>query len=121
MQKSIISHKKRKELNFLTITSALILTLLAISPAATSVSNLELSSSMEKGNVPDHISSETREKEGNKEKSRIRNIRIFTAIPILCITIAEIFIFSGRIGVAVWVHIGTLIALSPFQHVYKRL
>jgi uncharacterized protein len=112
VQKSIISHKKRKELNFLTRTSVLILTLLAISPAATSVSNLELSSSMEKGNVPDHISSETREKEGNKEKSRIRNIRIFTAIPILCITIAELLIFSGRIGAAVWVHIGTLIALS---------
>ncbi len=48
----------------------------------------------------------------NRENSRMRKLRIFTGIPILCIIVAELLIFSGRIGVAVWVHIGILITLS---------
>jgi len=48
----------------------------------------------------------------DRGKSRIRKLRIFTGIPILCIIVAELLIFSGKIGVAVWVHIGILIALS---------
>ena len=55
MQKIIKSHKKRKELNFLIIISALILTLLTISPAAASVSKLEFSSSPETGHAPAQI------------------------------------------------------------------
>lgn len=47
-----------------------------------------------------------------KDKFRVRKIRIFTAVPILCITIAELLIFSGNVGAAVWLHIGTLMALS---------
>jgi len=181
VQKLINPHKRRKELNFLIITSVLILALLATSPAAASVSKLELSFSPEIRHVPEHISSEVLEKaedskvtltpyesfeplqeigsyiaylaggmgtaililliysrmtsrdlklmknplkdldslktwialeEADKEKSRIRKLRIFTAIPVLCITTAELLIFSGRMGAAVWIHIGTLVALS---------
>ena len=50
--------------------------------------------------------------EGEREGSRIDKTRVFTAIPILCIIIAELLIFSGRMGEAVWLHIATLIALS---------
>lgn len=181
VQKLINPHKRRKELNFLILTSVLILALLATSPAAASVSKLELSFSPEMGHVPKYISSEVLEKaedskvtltphesfeplqeigsyvvylaggmgtailillmysrmtsrdpklmkyslkdlnslktwialeESDKEKSRVRKLRIFTAIPVLCITTAELLIFSGRMGAAVWIHIGTLIALS---------
>jgi membrane protease YdiL (CAAX protease family) len=47
-----------------------------------------------------------------RERSRTEKLRVFTAIPILCITTAELLIFSGRLGAAVWLHIITLIALS---------
>jgi membrane protease YdiL (CAAX protease family) len=42
----------------------------------------------------------------------MEKIRLFTAIPILCIITAELLIFSGKMGTAVWLHIVTLIALS---------
>lgn len=51
-------------------------------------------------------------KETNLEKAEIKKLRFLTAIPILSITLAEILIFSDRMGAAVWIHIGTLIALS---------
>ncbi|MDY9926354.1 type II CAAX endopeptidase family protein [Methanosarcina sp.] len=51
-------------------------------------------------------------KETNLEKTEIKKLRFLTAIPILSITLAEILIFSDRMGAAVWIHIGTLIALS---------
>jgi membrane protease YdiL (CAAX protease family) len=47
-----------------------------------------------------------------RERSRMEKIRLFTAIPILCIITAELLIFSGKMGTAVWLHIVTLIALS---------
>ena len=50
--------------------------------------------------------------ETDKGNSEIKERRLFTAIPVLCIALAELLIFSGRMGAAVWVHIGTLIALS---------
>jgi len=46
------------------------------------------------------------------DKAKLKNIRIYTAIPIFAIIFAELLIFSGRIGTAVWIHIGILIALS---------
>lgn len=46
------------------------------------------------------------------EKFEARRIRLLTAIPILSITAAELLIFSGRMGTAVWIHIGVIIALS---------
>jgi uncharacterized protein len=53
------------------------------------------------------------EAEGTDQgNSEIKERRIFIAIPVLCIAFAEILIFSGRVGIAVWIHIGTLIALS---------
>ena len=55
MQKLIKSHKKRKELNFRIIISALILTLLTISPADASVSKLEFSSFTGIGHAPAQI------------------------------------------------------------------
>lgn len=50
--------------------------------------------------------------EVNSETSKLRKSRLFISIPILCIALAEILIFLGEMEIAVWVHIGTLIALS---------
>lgn len=50
--------------------------------------------------------------EVDQEKFEARRIRLLTAFPILSITAAELLIFSGRMGAAVWVHIGIVIALS---------
>jgi membrane protease YdiL (CAAX protease family) len=47
-----------------------------------------------------------------QENFEIRKRRLFTSIPVLCIALAEILIFLGKMGIAVWVHIGILIALS---------
>ena len=81
MQKSTNSHKRRKELNSLTIASFL----------AWKISETE---------------------EINQENLELRKRRLFTAIPVLCIALAEILIFSGKVGIAIWMHIGSLIALS---------
>ncbi|HWR25486.1 MAG TPA: CPBP family intramembrane glutamic endopeptidase [Methanosarcina sp.] len=58
----------------------------------------------------------TQEKADGEEagirKSRVERIRLFTAIPVIFIALAEILIFLNRTSIAVWVHIGTLIALS---------
>jgi membrane protease YdiL (CAAX protease family) len=110
VQKLINSLKRRKELNFLTDSDP-IQALLAISPATASVSNLEISSSQEMEHVPDKIAFATLE-EVDEEKSKTRKLRIFTAIPVLFIALAELLIFSGRIETAVYVHIGILISLS---------
>jgi membrane protease YdiL (CAAX protease family) len=110
VQKLINSLQRRKELNFLTGSDP-IQALLAISPATASVNNLEISSSQEMGHVPDKIAFAALE-EVDKEKSKSRKLRIFTAIPVLFIALAELLIFSGRIETAVYVHIGILISLS---------
>ncbi|HEY5500865.1 MAG TPA: CPBP family intramembrane glutamic endopeptidase, partial [Candidatus Humimicrobiaceae bacterium] len=47
-----------------------------------------------------------------QEDVEVKELWLYIAIPILCIGIAELLIFSGRMGAAVWVHIGILIALS---------
>jgi len=185
VQKLIKSHKKRKELNFLIIISALILTLLTISPAAASVSTLEFSSFTGIGHAPAQIYAKNLENVGGlgltltlyenfepfkkigqyldilymlggmvaailicliypristgenafitnlrktlyslkirkvaetgaevQEDVEVKELWLYIAIPILCIGIAELLIFSGRMGAAVWVHIGILIALS---------
>lgn len=57
--------------------------------------------------------------ETDQEKSEVKKLRFLTAVPILCIALAELLIFSGRMGAAVWVHIGTLIALSLSNIVIK--
>lgn len=51
-------------------------------------------------------------KENNQKKLEARKLRLLTAFPILGITIAELLLFSGRIGAAVWIHIAIVIALS---------
>ncbi|KKG17786.1 CAAX protease [Methanosarcina sp. 2.H.T.1A.6] len=50
--------------------------------------------------------------ETDQEKLEAKKLRFFTAVPVLSITLAELLIFSGRMGAAVWIHIGTTIALS---------
>lgn len=50
-------------------------------------------------------------KEKDQKNFKLQKRRLFTAIPVLCIGLAEILIFSGKMGVAVWMHIGSLIAL----------
>jgi membrane protease YdiL (CAAX protease family) len=41
-----------------------------------------------------------------------KDYRLYIALPILCICIAELLIFTGRLALAVWVHIGVLLFLS---------
>lgn len=48
----------------------------------------------------------------NQENFELRKRRFFTAIPVLCIALAEVLIFSEKVGIAIWIHIGCLIALS---------
>ena len=57
--------------------------------------------------------------ETDLEKSEVKKLRFLTAVPVLSIALAELLIFSGRMGAAVWVHIGTLIALSLSNIVIK--
>jgi membrane protease YdiL (CAAX protease family) len=47
-----------------------------------------------------------------QENFEIKKRRLFTSIPVLCIALAEILIFLGKVGIAVWIHVGILIALS---------
>lgn len=58
------------------------------------------------------ISEITRTERINQENFELRKRRLLTAIPVLCISLAEILIFLGDVGIAVIVHIGGLIALS---------
>jgi len=53
------------------------------------------------------------------EKSEVKKLRFLTAVPVLSIALAELLIFSGKMGAAVWVHICTLIALSLSNIVIK--
>ncbi|AKB76284.1 CAAX amino terminal protease family protein [Methanosarcina lacustris Z-7289] len=53
------------------------------------------------------------------EKYEVKKLRFLTAVPVLSIALAELLIFSGRMGAAVWVHICTLIALSLSNIVIK--
>jgi len=48
----------------------------------------------------------------DQKKAEVARIRFFTAIPVVLISLAELLIFSGRIKLAVWVHIGILIGFS---------
>jgi membrane protease YdiL (CAAX protease family) len=50
--------------------------------------------------------------ETDQEKLEARKLRFLIAAPVLSIALAELLIFSGRMGAAVWVHIGIVIALS---------
>jgi membrane protease YdiL (CAAX protease family) len=50
--------------------------------------------------------------EPDPKKLEVRKLRLLIAAPVLGITLAELLIYSGRMGAAVWVHIGILIALS---------
>lgn len=50
--------------------------------------------------------------ENIQEEFKAKRLRLLTALPVLGITIAELLIFSGRMGAAVWVHIGIVISLS---------
>ncbi|WP_440945539.1 lysostaphin resistance A-like protein [Methanosarcina sp. T3] len=88
MKKLIDSHKKKKESNSQIINSSLILTLLAIFPSIVRPKGMIL------------------------EKVESKDFRLYIAIPILCMALAELLFFSGRIAVAICVHIGILIALS---------
>jgi membrane protease YdiL (CAAX protease family) len=102
VQKLINIIKSQKEFYLSVFTSHLISALTATSPAEKSVNSLGFSSLSKKG----HIS------EGSDQKKlKIKKLRFFTAIPVICIAFAEILIFSGRTEDAVWVHIGTLVAL----------
>lgn len=55
----------------------------------------------------------------NLEEFEAVRIRLFIAIPIICIGLAELLIFAGRIELAILVHIGVLIALSLSDMIIK--
>lgn len=102
MQKLIDSFKIQKEINLSVITSFLISALITASPAEKTVNGLGFPSSPEKGHMSEG---------SDQEKLKIRKLRVFIAIPVICIAFAELLIFSGRTEEAVWAHIGTLIVL----------
>ncbi|WP_292389065.1 CPBP family intramembrane glutamic endopeptidase [Methanosarcina sp. UBA5] len=53
------------------------------------------------------------EAEEETQKSlELKRRRFLTAIPILCIALAEILMFLGKVGIAIWIHIGIMVALS---------
>ena len=110
MEKVINPLKKRRKLNSL-IPSVLSWRLLAISPTYEPVNNTECSFIPEIGNVLEQISVETLKKT-DEEKSKAEKLRVFTAIPVLSIALAEFLIFSGRMEPAIWIHIGILISLT---------
>lgn len=64
------------------------------------------------GPYPDKPSKATRFKESLLQKRELNKLRIYTAIPVLCIICAELLIFFGKMGAAVWMHIGNLVVLS---------
>lgn len=130
-------HKKR--LNFRIIVSILILTLLLISPVAALSGNIDFFHSPVIKSFSKQIdityilegfgvailigltySLITRgairkavlDQEVDQEKIETKRIRLFTIIPVLFISLAELLIFSGKIEAAIWVHIWILIALS---------
>ncbi|KKG77919.1 CAAX protease [Methanosarcina mazei] len=78
----------QKKPSSITITSALILTLLVTSPSITRI------------------------KEVIQEKEELKKLRLYITIPVLGIALAELLFFSDRTAAAACVHIGILIALS---------
>ncbi|PAV14111.1 hypothetical protein ASJ81_15045 [Methanosarcina spelaei] len=48
-------------------------------------------------------------------------IRLFTAIPVVCIVVAELLIFFGRVGLGIGMHIVILVAFSLSNLVIKDL
>jgi len=57
----------------------------------------------------------------NEEKFEPKRIRLFIAIPVVCIALAELLIFAGKLKFAIWLHIGVLIAFSLSNIVIKDL
>lgn len=57
----------------------------------------------------------------NLEKFKVERTRLFIAIPVVCIALAELLIFAGKIKFAIWLHIGILIAFSLSNIVVKDL
>lgn len=57
----------------------------------------------------------------NLEEFEEERIRLFTAIPIVFIGLAELLIYAHKIQIAIWVHIGVLIALSLSDIIIKNL
>jgi len=153
VKKLFKSHKGQKKLDFL-VASARILALLAIFPAAASVSSLYLPLSPKIGSASAQVFIKTLEMrcleinlafyenlEPLKEIGQYIDIiymlvgigavilisfiytrmirgenelitKLYIAVPVLCIAIAELLIFLGRIKEAVWIHIWVLLALS---------
>lgn len=57
----------------------------------------------------------------NQEEYEATRIRLFIAIPVVCIALAELLIFAGKIKFAIWLHIGVLIAFSLSNIIVKDL
>jgi uncharacterized protein len=48
----------------------------------------------------------------SKEYFEPNKRKILTALPVICIVFTEFLIFLGNMGIAIWLHIGILVALS---------
>lgn len=104
MQKKGNFFTEQKKLNFRLINIFSVLSRMGVSPAEVNVKKSKLFPLPGLGQqAPDKIAG---------DKAKLKKIRIYTVIPIFLIMFAELLIFSGRIGGAVWIHIGILIALS---------
>lgn len=102
MKKLINFIKIQKRINRPVFFTNLISALITTSPAEKSVNSPGFSYLFKNR----HIS------EGSDQKKlKIKKLRIFTAIPVICIAFAELLIFAGKNEEAVWLHIGTLVAL----------
>ncbi len=88
MKKLLKSYNGQKKLSSIVVTSALILTLQATSPSIIRI------------------------KEVVQEKEELKKLRLYIAIPVLSIVLAELLFFSGSIVATICVHIGILISLS---------
>jgi membrane protease YdiL (CAAX protease family) len=57
----------------------------------------------------------------NLEEFEAERIRLFTAIPVVFIGLAELLIYAHKMQIAIWIHIGVLIALSLSDIIIKDL
>src|SRR5690606_4240527 len=48
----------------------------------------------------------------DQKQFEVMRVRLFTAIPVVFIALAELFIFTDKMKFAVWIYIGILIAFS---------
>lgn len=57
----------------------------------------------------------------DQKNIQIGKFRLYIAVPVLCIAIAELLIFLGKTEIAIWIHIAVLLSLSISNSFIKDL